>query len=149
MSITYPKDYFEEGFTLENPFMTRGRREAWQDSLNSEDYITPLSEEEKVQYDAWVKEMKDSGKMHPGNENYDYDMQGFWKNEVVPKTKEGMSSSAETHFTDKYKNPKHRTYSVESQYINDENRKYAGNWKKWEEAQQKQQPANTTSILGG
>lgn len=148
-AVTYPKGYFEEGYTLENPFMTKGKREAFQSSINPDDYDTPLSAEEQIQYDNWVKSMQAEGKLAPGNEKFDYDMQGFWKNEVVKQTAAGQSGSAETHFTDTYKKPNHRTFSEESQYYNKDNKKYAGNWDKWNKANNQPTYKETQSLLTG
>lgn len=50
MSITFPKEYFEEGYALDNKFMTKGRLERFKESINSEDYRTKLNEDENAQY---------------------------------------------------------------------------------------------------
>nr|DAH63333.1 MAG TPA: hypothetical protein [Caudoviricetes sp.] len=104
MSLTYPTGYFEEGYNLENKFLTRAAREKYQDNINPADYDTELTPNEQQEYNSWVKTMQATGKMAPGDEKYDYDMQGFFKNEVLPQTEVGKSGSAETHFIDTYKN---------------------------------------------
>ena len=158
MSLTYPTGYFEEGYNLENKFLTRAAREKYQDSINPADYDTELTPNEQQEYNSWVKTMQATGKMAPGNERYDYDMQGFFKNEVLPQTEVGKSGSAETHFIDTYKKPNHRTFSNESKYYDKDTKKYAGNWKAYYEKEQKDSTdkgsansttKNTSLLTGG
>lgn len=135
MSLTYPDEYFEKGYALNDKLMTRNRLETYRDNVNPADYDTPLTKEEQDKYQEWVTAMKLAKKLNPNaDEKFDYDMQGFWKNEVQKNTAQGQSGSAENHFTDTYKKPNHRTFSEESKYYNKDNAKYAGNWDKFNKA---------------
>ena len=72
----------------------------------SDKYNTNLTDAEEQQFQAWAKK---SGK---GNDTYDYDLRGAWKDLQVGEGKE----YANGHMTDKYKKPNHPTFSNESQY---------------------------------
>ena len=71
-AVTYPKGYFEEGYTLENPFMTKDRREAFQNSINPDDYDTQLSAEEQIIFvlcfDEWQQRAHASFLCHSTNQ---------------------------------------------------------------------------------
>lgn len=75
-------------------------------------YNTPLTEEEKIEYDAWVaSESKRQGRditMDLGA----YDIQGFWKSGDYLKMDE------DNHGSDKWKKPNHPTFSNQSKYHN-------------------------------
>lgn len=96
-------------------------------SINPEDYRTKLSDKEQKEFDKWANEMRKSGGIHPQDNFQDYDMQGFWKNEVLKKTNLA-GGNVEAHFTDKYKMPNHASFSNESMYAVGANARYAGRW---------------------
>jgi len=77
-----------------------------------EKYNTPLTEEEKIKYDAWVtSESKRQGRditMDLGA----YDIQGFWK------SGDYMKMDEDNHGSDKWKKPNHPTFSNQSKYHN-------------------------------
>ena len=96
-------------------------------SVNPEDYRTQLTAEEQKIFDMWANDMKAKGLINPNDNFQDYDMQGYWKNEVLNNT--GLANgNAQNHFTDKYKMPNHATFSNESIYATGDNAKYAGHW---------------------
>lgn len=90
-------------------------------------YTTYLSNKEKQEFNAWVARQREAGNILPEDNFEDYDMQGFWKNEVLNNT-EYATATAETHFPDKYKKPNHPTFSNESIYYNEETAHLAGHW---------------------
>ena len=71
--------------------------------------------------------MKAKGLINPNDKFQDYDMQGYWKNEVLNNT-DLANGNTEAHFTDKYKMPNHATFSNDSIYATGDNAKYAGSW---------------------
>ncbi len=77
-----------------------------------EKYNTPLTKEEKIEYDAWVtSESKRQGRditMDLGA----YDIQGFWK------SGDYMKMDEDNHGSDKWKKPNHPTFSNQSNYHN-------------------------------
>lgn len=95
------------------------------------DTVTQLSPMEENQFSAWAGKMRLEGKIHPQDNFEDYDMRGYWKNEVLNNT-ELANGSSDLHFTDKYKRPNHPTFSTESIYAQGEfGEKYgkmAGHW---------------------
>ena len=77
-----------------------------------EKYNTPLTKEEKIEYDAWVAaESKRQGR----DITWDlgtYDIQGFWK------SGDHMRMDKDNHGSDKWKKPNHPTFSNQSKYHN-------------------------------
>ena len=77
-----------------------------------EKYNTPLTKEEKIEYDAWVAaESKRQGR----DITWDlgtYDIQGFWKSGDHKKM------DKDNHGSDKWKKPNHPTFSNQSKYHN-------------------------------
>ena len=77
-----------------------------------EKYNTPLTKEEKIEYDAWVAaESKRQGR----DITWDlgtYDIQGFWK------SGDHMKMDKDNHGSDKWKKPNHPTFSNQSKYHN-------------------------------
>lgn len=96
-------------------------------SINPENYRTQLTSNEQKNFDAWAKDMKTKGLINANDNFQDYDMQGYWKNEVLNNTNLA-NGNAQAHFTDKYKMPNHETFSNESMYATGDNAKYAGYW---------------------
>lgn len=96
-------------------------------NINPADYTTKLSDAEQKQFDNWASDMKAKGIINPNDNFQDYDMQGYWKNEVLNNTNLA-NGNAENHFTDKYKMPNHKTFSNESIYAKGDNARYAGKW---------------------
>lgn len=96
-------------------------------SLINNNYTTKLTNQEQTNFNTWVSDMRTKGAIHPLDNFQDYDMQGYWKNEVLKNTVLANGNSA-AHFTDKYKKPNHPTFSVESMYATGLNKKYAGSW---------------------
>lgn len=90
-------------------------------------YTTYLSSKEKKAFNTWVAQQREAGNILPEDTFEDYDMQGFWKNEVLNNT-DYATATAETHFPDKYKKPNHPTFSNESIYYNEETAHLAGHW---------------------
>ena len=95
--------------------------------IKPSDYDTKLTKDEEQKFQAWAKKAKETGVINPNDNFQDYDMRGFWKNEVLQHT-ELASGNAEAHFTDKYKKPNHESFSTESMYATGDNAKYAGTW---------------------
>lgn len=95
--------------------------------INPNAYTTKLTPAEQTQFNKWVAGMKAKGAIHKDDKFQDYDMQGFWKYEVLNNTKYA-NSTAQTHFPDTYKKPNHDTFSIHSKYAVGENLKLAGSW---------------------
>lgn len=114
------------GFTPEN-LEKRIDVHQFKNGINPTDYTTPLNNIEQVQFNKWANDMKAKGIINPNDNFNDYDMQGYWKNEVLNNTNLA-NGNAQTHFTDKYKKPNHETFSNESIYAKGNNAKYAGKW---------------------
>lgn len=96
-------------------------------SVNPADYTTKLTPTEQAQFNKWANEMRAKGAINPRDNFTDYDMQGYWKNEVLNNTNLA-GGNAQAHFTDKYKKPNHLTFSNESIYAKGSNARYAGRW---------------------
>lgn len=107
--------------------IARGDLEQFKKAINPNDYTTKLTTPEQQQFNKWVADMKLKGVINPNDNFNDYDMQGYWKNEVLNNTNLANGSAGE-HFTDKYKKPNHETFSNESMYATGNNAKYAGFW---------------------
>ena len=86
--------------------------ELW-NGQESDPYTTPLTPQEKPAFDAW------KAKYAPNDSGMDYDLQGAFKAGVTP--------GANGHWTDRFKKPNHKTFSIESQYAKDAPEK-AGRW---------------------
>lgn len=86
-------------------------------------YDTELTRDEETAYTMWMAQQKNAGNILPDDWGQDYDFRGYWK-----ETQGQGMSTAETHFTDKYKKPNHPTFSNESIYSTGENAMYAGYW---------------------
>lgn len=71
----------------------------------SKQFNTTLSPEETAQFDLWANDQP----RNIDNEKYDYDIQGWWKDNPKANLNDG-------HLTDKFKKPNHPTFSNESQY---------------------------------
>lgn len=82
-------------------------------------YDTQLTPEEESQYQEWRKSLP-----QPLQSEGDYDLRGYWKD---PETQKDNIADGQ-HFTDKYKKPNHKTFSVESKYAVGEDAKKAGRW---------------------
>lgn len=72
-------------------------------------YNTQLTPEEMLQYNDWANQQSKIINRNVLNDQYDYDMQGWWKNNKNVDLKGG-------HLTDQYKKPNHPTFSDQSQY---------------------------------
>lgn len=90
-------------------------------------YNTELSPEEELSFKMWFAQMKKEGKIYSDDIGQDYDFRGFFK-ELLSSGKDLYDSSADTHFTDKYKKPNHETFSNESIYATGSNAVNAGRW---------------------
>ena len=123
------KGYNENKNTAFNPENLRRRQDlaTFKQSINPADYTTRLTPEEQKQFNVWANDMRAKGAINPNDKFQDYDMQGYWKNEVLNNT-DLANGNAEAHFTDKYKMPNHETFSNESIYATGDNAKYAGHW---------------------
>lgn len=99
----------------------------FKNNINPADYTTKLTPDEQKQFNIWSNDMKAKGLINPNDNFQDYDMQGYWKNEVLNNTNLA-NGNAQAHFTDKYKMPNHPTFSNDSIYAVGDNAKYAGYW---------------------
>lgn len=81
------------------------------------EFTTQLTPEEDTKFQSWIKTNNIKDLDHP--DSY-YDYRGFWKENPNYAHKEGE------HFTDKFKQPGHPTFSVESKYA--KGRTDAGSW---------------------
>lgn len=82
---------------------------------------TQLSPSEEIQFQDWYKKISQQKRLavSPDASEQYYDYRGFWK--------EGLTTpSGDDHFTDKFKQPGHPTFSDESQYSNDKTK--GGKW---------------------
>ena len=55
----------------------------FRNSINPADYTTRLTPDEQKQFNTWANGMKAKGLINPNDKFQDYDMQGYWKNEVL------------------------------------------------------------------
>ena len=121
--------YFENlnnGWSTEN-WGKKQDLQSFKNSINPNDYTTALTSDEQIKFNQWADTMKKQGLINPNDNFNDYDMQGYWKNEVLNNTNLA-NGNAQNHFTDKYKKPNHATFSDESMYATGDNKKYAGHW---------------------
>lgn len=99
-------------------------------TTNKNKYITTLNDEEEKEFQNWYSKVAKYKKLNPNPDadGQDYDYRGYWKNE----DREGiLGSNPNAHFTDKYKQPSHPTFSNESKYSNNETP--GGTWVKGKE----------------
>lgn len=68
-------------------------------------FNTELTPDELTQFNSWANTQP----RNIQNEKYDYDMQGWWKENPGVNLKNG-------HLTDKFKKPNHPTFSTGSEY---------------------------------
>ena len=86
---------------------------------NRRKYTTALNNNEEKQFQSWYSKIAKYKNLNPNPDadGQDYDYRGYWKNE----DRNGiLGSNPNAHFTDKYKQPTHPTFSNESQYSNNE-----------------------------
>lgn len=84
---------------------------------SNDQFTTKLTPEEEPKFQQWIKKNNITDLDHP-NSHYDY--RGFWRENPNFQHKPGE------HFTDKFKQPGHPTFSVESKYA--AGRTDAGSW---------------------
>jgi len=104
-------------------------------TFNSDNFNTPLTAQENTEFNSWVSTMKNtpspsgngSTVIHPKDNFSNYDMQGYWKDNVKGNSNWAADAS-NGHFTDKYKKPNHPTFSVESKYATGNYKQFAGKW---------------------
>jgi hypothetical protein len=82
-------------------------------------YDTPLSEEQRKQFNAWIERESRKQGRDLRNDMADYDLQGWWLDNNGKPSPDG-------HFTDKFKKPNHPTFSTESIYSS--GKKIGGKW---------------------
>lgn len=90
-------------------------------------YTTHLTDSEEKEFQTWYSKVAKYKNLNPNPDaaGQDYDYRGYWKNE----DREGiLGSNPNAHFTDKYKQPTHPTFSNESIYSNNETP--GGSWVK-------------------
>lgn len=86
---------------------------------NRRKYTTALNNDEEKQFQSWYSKVAKYKNLNPNPDadGQDYDYRGYWKNE----DRNGiLGSNPNAHFTDRYKQPTHPTFSNESQYSNNE-----------------------------
>lgn len=82
-------------------------------------YTTKLTDSEEKEFQTWYSKVSKYKNLNPNPDaaGQDYDYRGYWKNE----DREGiLGSNPNAHFTDRYKQPTHPTFSNESIYSNNE-----------------------------
>lgn len=77
-------------------------------------YNTALAPPEQASFDAWTADQSQKVGRNVGNDKYDYDLQGWWK-QNSQDTSDGPQLSG-AHLTDTFKKPNHPTFSTFSQY---------------------------------
>lgn len=86
---------------------------------NRRKYTTALNNDEEKQFQSWYSKVAKYKNLNPNPDadGQDYDYRGYWKNE----DRNGiLGLNPNAHFTDRYKQPTHPTFSNESQYSNNE-----------------------------
>jgi hypothetical protein len=112
------KRVYDKGVTLTQP----GGALSFQypkDYVNPDRYDTPLDNLEKEAFSQWVRLKSRAKNKNMMLDQYDYDIQGYWKENVglKPSGKQWSDSmTAKGHGTDRYKKPNHPTFSTESKY---------------------------------
>lgn len=117
-----PNDVFnaQESFKKRNKINddgTKKKRMGGQSSKHK--YTTQLTADEEKQFKDWYSKIAKYKNLNPNPDadGQDYDYRGYWKNE----DRDGiLGSTPNAHFTDKYKQPSHPTFSNESQYSSKE-----------------------------
>lgn len=82
-------------------------------------YTTELTADEEKQFQNWYSKVAKYKNLNPNPDadGQDYDYRGYWKNE----DRNGiLGSNPNAHFTDKYKQSSHPTFSNESKYSSKE-----------------------------
>lgn len=79
-------------------------------------YTTKLTDNEERQFQNWYGRVAKYKGLNPNPDavGQDYDYRGYWKNE----DREIIFNNKKGHFTDKYKQPTHPTFSNQSMYSN-------------------------------
>ena len=79
-------------------------------------YTTKLTDNEERQFQDWYRRVAKYKNLNPNPDavGQDYDYRGYWKNE----DRETIFDDKKGHFTDKYKQPTHPTFSNQSMYSN-------------------------------
>jgi len=85
-------------------------------------YNTELTPQEQSSFNNWANQQSSALGRNVLNDKYDYDMQGWWKDNNGASLKGG-------HLTDQYKKPNHPTFSDQSQY-HGINGNIGGKWNK-------------------
>ena len=87
--------------------------------ISKRKYITTLTAVEEKQFQNWYSKIAKHKNLNPNPDadGQDYDYRGYWKNE---DRDEILGSNPNVHFTDKYKQPSHPTFSNESKYSSKE-----------------------------
>lgn len=89
-------------------------------------YITALPAEQEQGFQSWVKQNKIPFDPSP---KADYDMRGYYRDNVVGKGGVGTKVSqfdGKPHFPDTYKTPYHKTFSNESRYATQDAPRWQG-----------------------
>lgn len=83
---------------------------------NNKRYTTKLTDNEEIQFQDWYRKVAKYKELNPNPDavGQDYDYRGYWKNE----DREIIFDDKKGHFTDKYKQPTHPTFSNQSIYSN-------------------------------
>lgn len=78
-------------------------------------YITQLTPDEEKEFQTWYSKVAKYKNLNPNPDadGQDYDYRGYWRNEDRVGI---LGSNPNAHFTDKYKQPSHPTFSNESIY---------------------------------
>lgn len=82
---------------------------------NGGKYITHLTNNEEKEFMNWYSKVAKYKNLNPNPDaiGQDYDYRGYWKNEDRQSI---LNNDTNAHFTDKYKQPTHPTFSNESIY---------------------------------
>ena len=117
-----PKDVFnaQESFKKRNKINDDGTKKKRMGGQSPKrKYTTKLTADEEKQFQDWYSKVAKYKNLNPNPDadGQDYDYRGYWKNE----DRDGiLGSNPNAHFTDKYKQPSHPTFSNESQYSSKE-----------------------------
>jgi hypothetical protein len=85
--------------------------------------VTPLTPPEEVQFQQWAKANGIKDVDHPDSR---YDYRGYWKDVALQGGNQTKEYADGLHFTDRYKQHGHNTFSTESRYSQGEGD--GGNW---------------------
>lgn len=117
-----PNDVFnaQESFKKRNKINDDGtKKKRMGGKTPKRKYTTTLTDDEEKQFQNWYSKVAKYKNLNPNPDadGQDYDYRGYWKNE----DRDGiLGSNPNAHFTDKYKQPSHPTFSNESQYSSKE-----------------------------